>query len=576
MPASRSAATASRLRNASVAHPTASMLSDVNAALEELNSRSLFKSHAWLAELNLALIEQFPDEAAAQLSRSRIRPTLQPGASARDRARETGLLIRARSLFNLREYARVTHVLEGCRSSVAIFLRLYSQYMDIQQQCRGKDDMDMRRLTNLREDVQRAAARNADGYMLYLRGSLERRLTLDDEAQNSLIAACRHTPCNWGAWLELARCVKGAAGARDAAALVTANSTAIVALMASLFVAHVCAETDAADDARRTYERVITATPQWAFARTQLAGVLYALRRFDEAQFEYNRVFTRDPARLDGVDLLSNILFVKEDRRSLALLANRCHKVDRTRLQTCVVVGNYLSLRAQHERAVEYFRRALRLDPKYLSAWTLMGHEYVEMKNASAAIDAYRKAVDINSNDYRAWYALGQTYELMQMPAFTLYYFRQAAALRPKDARMWCAVGHTYEELERPADAARCYERAVRVGGDDAVALGRLAGVHADLAEEAVEKHGEESQQYQRHRALAAKYYGATLDVRDGQHLVGTDSVTALKYLARYYMDIDDIEHAEQYCERLLAEHSTNNMAQNLLAQLHERIKSRT
>ena len=379
--------------------------------------------------------------------------------------REMAILTRARSLFHMHEYARASSLLSNATKPIPVFLRLYARYLAIQASTRGRSP-DTDGLRRLREDVN---AVKADGYIVYLRGSIERALGLEDAARTSLTAAVFMTPWNWGAWQELAGLTAGANAARSIASG--------EGLMGALYVAYVCNQIDALEDARRTYERIMEALPSWPYVRAQLAAVLYNARAFDEAQIIYEQLFEEDSERLESADVYSNILFVKEDKAGLALLANRCQRIDPVRLETCVVIGNYMSLRQQHEEAVTYFKRALRLDPNYLSAWTLMGHEYVEMKNAAAAIEAYRRAVDINANDFRAWYGLGQTYELMQMPAFTLHYFRKAASLRPRDARMWCAVGHTYEELDRMADAARCYERAVRCDDGDAVALSKLRAI---------------------------------------------------------------------------------------------------
>lgn len=61
------------------------------------------------------------------------------------------------------------------------------------------------------------------------------------------------------------------------------------------------------------------------------------------------------------------------------------------------------------------------------------------------------------------------------MPAYSLYYYKQAHRIRPNDSRLLTALGEAYEKLDRTSCAAKCYERARKLGDIEGLAILKLA-----------------------------------------------------------------------------------------------------
>ncbi|KAK1857651.1 hypothetical protein I4F81_000267 [Pyropia yezoensis] len=357
-------------------------------------------------------------------------------------------------------------------------------------------------------------------YLAYLYGVVLRASDRPVEATAALSVAVTLAPCFWGAWTELAR------GLPDGPAA----------------------------------EAATPPPHHWAAVASLRAD---------------------DPYSLDGTEVLSNALYVREDRPGLADLAATVVAVDAVRPETCVVLGNYYSLRGNHGLAAAHFRRALALNRSFLAAWTLLGHEYVEVKNTGAAAAAYSAATALNARDFRAWYGLGQVYELLGAPAHTLHYYKRAAALRPRDGRMWAGLAAAYEELGRLPDAARCYERVVASGGgDEGLALDRLAGVYERLAAAAsgAGAGGAGGSASAAEAAalmdLAARNHGAALSRRDALgDGVGAAAAASLLFLARAALAGGRLRDAEGLAGRLLevGPGAERDAAAGLLRDVHAR-----
>ncbi|GAB0492975.1 hypothetical protein MMPV_004246 [Pyropia vietnamensis] len=346
-----------------------------------------------------------------------------------------------------------------------------------------------------------------------------------------------------------------------------------------LFLATVYADADDCGAGVGLATELLAALPAARPVRLAAAAAAYNAADYDGAEAAVAGLRADDPYSLDGTEVLSNALYVREDRPGLADLAAAVVTVDAVRPETCVVLGNYYSLRGNHGLAAAHFRRALALNRSFLAAWTLLGHEYVEVKNTGAAAAAYSAATALNARDFRAWYGLGQVYELLGAPAHTLHYYKRAAALRPRDGRMWAGLAAAYEELGRLPDAARCYERVVASGGgDEGLALDRLAGVYERLAAAATTGSagagGAAAAEAAALMDLAARNHGAALSRRDALgDGVGAAAAASLLFLARAALAGGRLRDAEGLAGRLLevGPGAERDAAAGLLRDVHAR-----
>lgn len=539
-----------------------------NAAIE-LNKRGLVQSALWVTKLLSAITKSLEDNDLIDENNDSIPLSSQTPPLDTDTFDPTYLT--AKALFDNRQYRATARELRNCNTRIGQFLRWYSTFLagERRKEEERQELADWTEPINIELDQLKAELLslcnhdNFDAFAWYMLGTIFKRMKQNPEAINAFQKSLSLFPYNWGVWLELASLCEAKS---QVLSLKVGDD-----FMKMLFLAHFLNETDEADQARDIYESILSNIPSSLFVKGQLALSLYNMRMFDEAQNFYDEIFAEDETCLDGADVYANILFVKEDKFHLSLLANRCIKIDKYRLETCCVIGNYYSLRGQHDQALVYFQRALKLNRNYLSAWTLMGHEFLEERNSHAAVEAYRRAIDINPKDFRAWYALGQTYEILHLPLYALYYYQKAAALRPRDARMWCAVGQILQELRRWDEAIQCYDRAVGCDDREGLALAKLADLYDRMGRDA-QKDGRQHERVVLCFDRAAHYYAANLARRDKEELGGKETADALRFLAEFWFEKDELDKAKEYCVRLLDyPGSHKDFVKKLLRQMHKK-----
>jgi len=534
---------------------------ELSNALSELSLRELASSAQWAAELCCAL----PEAADFTGDGGGVPPMFTPAtpsyASGASSAKMYSSLMLAKSCFNMREYSRAAHVLQGVKNlhhnQAALFLRSYSCYLagekrreeeamevaDPVEKCQVKNQ----ELRGIEEHLAALHDKNMlDGLNLYLYGIVLRGLDLQVEARKVLLQSVRAFPCNWSAWLDIIAISSDLDDAAEAHAELELPDH----WMTYFFWAAFNMELQRNEEARQLYENLRQHFPESSYILSQIATCFYNMRNFDASQSAFDEVRKKDPYKLASLDTYSNILYVKEQAAALSHLARQAIKIDKYTPEACCIIGNYYSLKGEHEKSVIYFQRALSLNRNFTPAWILMGHEFMEMKNTPAAIDAYRTAVNINQRDYRAWYGLGQTYELLNLHFYALFYYRRAMTLRPEDARMWCAMAQCYELMGRKNEALVCYEKAHRCGDRERMALPRLARLHRDLG----------------NKRQAAAYYcqmlpqsmqgGAWFPTASAQGANGAgftaEAVEALKFLMGFYREEGKLVECEACAVHLL------------------------
>ncbi|KAK3590022.1 hypothetical protein CHS0354_041047 [Potamilus streckersoni] len=500
---------------------------DLITAHRECSQRRLINSAKWAAELSYSL--------------RHVKVDLQPLASFQEGEvdiQEYDRIILATSYFDLKEYDRAAFFLQDCKSPKGYFLYMYSIYIaeekrkvdNASDSIGPPDKMENEHLKSLRIKLSKKhAARELDGFCLYLYGVVLKKLDLVKDAMDIFVEALNKEPLHWGTWQELATLIT------DREMLLSLPLPSH--WMKQLFIAQVYIELQLNEDALQIFHNLEKkGIANSTYILSQIAVAYHNMRDVDRAVTAFTELQKMDPCRLENMDIYSNLLYIKEMRPELAHLAHKCCAIDKYRVETCCVIGNYYSLRSQHEKAVLYFQRSLKLNPHYLAAWTLMGHEFMELKNTSAAIQAYRQAIEVNRRDYRAWYGLGQTYEILKMPYYCLYYYRMAQQLRPNDSRMIVALGEAFEKLDKLQEAKKCFWKAQSVGDVEGTALIKLAKLHERLHED----------------KLAA---GAYSEFINQANIQGTfsyeDQSQAYKYLANFYLkngQLDEAYEAAQKC----------------------------
>ncbi|KIK09087.1 hypothetical protein K443DRAFT_671582 [Laccaria amethystina LaAM-08-1] len=457
---------------------------------------------------------------------------------------EADVLAAARSCFESREFQRASHTLQTCRSSKAMFLKIYSQFIASEKKAhRDWHKLDNNRhqppvpvntsLNDLLEEVKNAT----DPWLLFLKALFLSRSSRREEAIESALLSIAGFPWNWSTWTLLGSCI---GDGEELSSLLQLIPLPLTHPLVQFFQIKTLNELhNPSENELQLCDRLLRPDffPNSLWVMSLRACVLYHLHDFGQAENQFEKILAIDQYRVDDIDIFSNILYVTENKLKLSRLAHEFLALDKDRPEVCCLVGNHYSLRAEHEKAVKYFRRATQLDRTYLSAWTLMGHEYVEMKNSHAAIEAYRRAVDVNRKDYRAWYGLGQAYELLSMHHYALHYYQHATALRPYDVRLWQAQGMCYEEIGRLRESVECYKRALIPADPHEITINlKLARLHRSLDEhaEAVAYHRRVVEVCQADLRPIQDYAKSSLEVAEyHMRTTGGDLMLAKEYLER-------------------------------------------
>ncbi|ODV62113.1 anaphase promoting complex subunit CDC23 [Ascoidea rubescens DSM 1968] len=416
----------------------------------------------------------------------------------------------AKSYFDCKEFDRCSNCLKDCKSSIALFIKLYSTYLSGEKRKEedsegvlGQQDSIAQNLSlplilkeielyiNNHEDT----SKNLNPFLYYLYGIILLKQKNIKQAQESFFKSLLLYPYNWTCWAELIASISSFDEALNFLnKFLNLKPNSINSefgkqikldnknIMIKVFSVVIHQEFFQQNIILLKELNFLTKLfPNFSFIKIQKALISYHHLDYQDSEKIFDDILLNDPFRLDDLDIYSNILYVMEKNSKLLYLAQLASSVDKFRPETCCIIANYYSLKFEHEKAIMYYRRALTLNRECLAAWTLMGHEFVELKNSHAAIESYRRAVDTNNKDFKAWYGLGQAYEVLDMHLYSLYYYQKACSLNPLDKRMWQALGNCYEKLNKYNESIKCYKRALAISDMDPIILYKLALLYQEL-----------------------------------------------------------------------------------------------
>lgn len=407
----------------------------------------------------------------------------------------------ASSYLNCKEFNRCHHILKGCRSAKAVFIRLYALYLSGEKKksldsstILSQNDTSnqnpylsiiMKELEEYKSQQKSTAL--SDPFLLYLQGIVFLKSKKLTHAQEMFYQSVSSYPLNWSCWKDLISSLSTFSDALKIISKLKKNTNFVdkkeFHLMFLFFKITVYQEFfQISNEILINLNDLAEIFPNFSFLKTQKALISYNELDYSTAENIFDDILKSDPMRLDEMDIYSNILYVMENKSKLSYLAHYASEVDSLRPETCCIIANYYSIKFDHQKAIMYYKRALSLSQDCLSAWTLMGHEFVELKNSNAAIESYRRAVDTNNKDFRAWYGLGQAYEVLDMHLYSLYYYQRACSLKPLDKRMWQAIGNCCEKLQEFEDSIKAYKKALSVSIDpDPMILYKLGILYSSL-----------------------------------------------------------------------------------------------
>jgi len=197
------------------------------------------------------------------------------------------------------------------------------------------------------------------------------------------------------------------------------------------------------EEALACFDRALVITPEDAHSADYRAFCLFKLDRDEEALVAYDYALTLAPTS-------SNLWHWK---------------------------GRTLSWLKRYEEALACFSRAVELAPEQARHWYWKGITLRRLKRDDEAFACFEKALEIAPNN--AYAASESGYALFRLgryeEALSAYDTALAIALPddPHELNFW--KGMTFRRLDRDEEALACFERAVELAPDSAIAISEYA-----------------------------------------------------------------------------------------------------
>jgi tetratricopeptide (TPR) repeat protein len=144
--------------------------------------------------------------------------------------------------------------------------------------------------------------------------------------------------------------------------------------------------------------------------------------------------------------------------------------------------GVLLCSRGDYSAAAEHFQRAAALRPSYADALANLGAARLRLNDVTGAERSFREAAATDESCFAAHFALAEISRSRGDSRAALPYYEAAVRADASDRRAWLGMARCYLECEQYEPAARCYERAVEMGGAAAEIMAEIEQVRRRLA----------------------------------------------------------------------------------------------
>lgn len=183
------------------------------------------------------------------------------------------------------------------------------------------------------------------------------------------------------------------------------------------------------------------------------------------------------------------------------------------------------------------YRRAITLRPQYWAGYSWLGTFYYHQARYEEAARMFAKVVELAPDNFVGCRNLGGIYVLQGRYAEAIPMFERSVALRPT-ARAYSNLATAYFNLHRFAEAARTFDEAVKLDGQDYVMWGNL---------------GDACSWVPGRRAQAVSSYQKAISLAKEQLQINPRDAALLGNLASYYAMLKEKEPALACLGRALA-----------------------
>jgi len=235
------------------------------------------------------------------------------------------------------------------------------------------------------------------------------------------------------------------------------------------------------DKALKCYKKAIDLNPELADVWYEMGRTYHEKEKINKAIESYKKATELNPDLFDAWDYLANAYELKNDEKGAI---NSYKKI----------ISLIPDSKQEHDynKKIEYHKNVLSLDPYDLDTWEHLGIIYEELGEHEKALVCFEKATEIAPYDINLLINIGNIYNTKKEYDKALDFYEKAINIapdhairknipiietykkmlefRPDDINLWINMGYAYEYKKQPDEAFNCYEKALQLNPNDALA----------------------------------------------------------------------------------------------------------
>jgi tetratricopeptide (TPR) repeat protein/capsular polysaccharide biosynthesis protein len=173
-------------------------------------------------------------------------------------------------------------------------------------------------------------------------------------------------------------------------------------------------------------------------------------------------------------------VYLAEGRLNEAVAAcESALKIEPNLAVACQTLGKVMQLRGEREQAKQWYEAAIDRNENLPEAYANLGNLYFQERRWEKAISAYEKALSLAPNFAAACRQLARVWTQLEKRETATEFWYRACAIEPNwaTADEYLTLGNHLAEFSKIQQAIECYDRAIKLNPDLAIAYHNLAEV---------------------------------------------------------------------------------------------------
>jgi tetratricopeptide (TPR) repeat protein len=146
-------------------------------------------------------------------------------------------------------------------------------------------------------------------------------------------------------------------------------------------------------------------------------------------------------------------------------------------------LGVCYGVQGDSDLAIDAFETAIRLDPTDVMATFNLGLAHIKQGDREKALKLFLKAYKLDGDNPEVAYQIGVCYQEKGNTDLAIEYLEIASGNSPKGAHVFRALGECYLEKEMHKEAAKAYEKVIKLSPTDAKSLSTLGYLYGVIGE---------------------------------------------------------------------------------------------